>query len=120
MRPVTEADMATGEALEALGRVWHKDHFQCHSRACEANLGDSRDFFSSEDMGCNWAYCRDHFLELFVPQCAECGDKVLSQGIKVLIANKVPSAVIAVMSLFVFCFWIDLLPLSLGDGRVAA
>jgi hypothetical protein len=63
-----------GEAVAALGKVWHREHFVCTIDDLEIG-GDP--YFSWNDE----IYCERHYNELFSPQCAKCEKPILEDMI---------------------------------------
>lgn len=59
----------TGEYVEALGKLWHPEHFVCHT--CRKPF-EGAHFRSIEDT----PFCEQHFRERMAMKCARC-DKVI-------------------------------------------
>jgi len=66
-----------GEAVVALGKVWHREHFVC--TIDDKEIGNDL-YFSWNDQ----IYCESHYNELFSPQCAKCGKPILDDLISAL------------------------------------
>jgi len=66
-----------GEAIAALGRVWHPEHFVC----CvdDKEIGQEP-YYTWKDT----IYCRSHYEELFSPECAVCGGAILENLIQAM------------------------------------
>lgn len=66
-----------GEAIAALGRVWHPEHFVC----CVDDKEIGQDpYYTWKDT----IYCRSHYEELFTPECQACGKSILENLIQAL------------------------------------
>ena len=66
-----------GEAVAALGKVWHREHFVC--TIDDKEIG-SDPYFSWNDQ----IYCESHYNELFSPQCAKCEKPILENMISAM------------------------------------
>jgi hypothetical protein len=103
-----DEDAATGapggSALEALGKLWHREHFVCdycdnpladgsfysglplktHRRRIAAHRADVGLPPSTLEVG-KFAgerpFCEDHYIELFLPRCAACFGPLLDGGV---------------------------------------
>jgi len=64
-----------GRSVTALGKVWHPDHFCCHTCA-KPFMGAS--FFEKD----GFAYCDEHYQVLFGEACVRCAKPVVVGGIR--------------------------------------
>ena len=63
-----------GEAVEALGKLWHVDCFVCSEGGCSLCDGDDPSYFLDDN---GRVYCRQHYEEMMLPLCAGgCGELV--------------------------------------------
>jgi len=66
-----------GEAIAALAKVWHPEHFVC--------CVDDKEI--GQDPYYTWngnIYCMDHYQELFSPECYKCGRPILDNLISAM------------------------------------
>lgn len=66
-----------GEAIAALGKVWHPEHFVC--------CVDDREI--GQDPYYTWngnIYCTSHYQELFSPECSKCSRPILDNLISAM------------------------------------
>jgi hypothetical protein len=66
-----------GEAVSALGKVWHPEHFLC--TACKRPFDDAGYVIHR-----GRPYHEACYRERFAPRCAGCGEPILGQGVKAL------------------------------------
>ena len=66
--------MDYSQALTAMGRQWHVDHFVCVS--CETSLAHVT-FFEHDGQ----PYCEKDHQELFSPKCAYCNGSILDVSV---------------------------------------
>ena len=67
-RPVEEK-----EAIEALGKLWHVDHFVCMEGGCSLTDGINTSFYLDDNKR---VLCQKHYEELMLPACGACGELV--------------------------------------------
>lgn len=63
-----------GRSLNALGRVWHPEHFVCHH--CHLPFGDAG--FWEKD---GEPYCKNHYFQLFGQMCQKCSEPAVTDVI---------------------------------------
>jgi paxillin len=69
------------DAVVALGKNWHKDHFEC--AACSLPLAGGEYFTMDKGDGKGEKpYCESDYLKLFVPKCKGCDDYIMGDGIE--------------------------------------
>jgi len=66
-----------GEVVQALGRMWHPEHFVCVS--CRTPLGTAS-FYESQGS----AYCANCWKTMFCPRCAHCDQPITDRCITAL------------------------------------
>ena len=62
------------DGVEALGRIWHREHFTCVE--CDCPLTDG--FYAGERVEGRGEeiMCKEHFMQLCLPSCTRCGETV--------------------------------------------
>jgi len=67
----------TGEAVTALGAMWHSEHFSC--QVCRKPFGQN--FFQNEGL----IYCDKHYYELMkIPRCNSCAQPITGKCLSAL------------------------------------
>jgi len=66
-----------GDAMNALGKKWHADHWVCHS--CQTPLGQSQ-FYETNGMP-NCVKCH---TAMFAPRCGSCGEAIFGKCVTAL------------------------------------
>lgn len=69
-----------GQAVTALNKNWHPEHFIC--TRCTQSLigGESKQFFEKEGK----PYCEKCYLKEFAPKCAKCSDPIKGKAVTAL------------------------------------
>ncbi|GFR58615.1 transforming growth factor beta-1-induced transcript 1 protein [Elysia marginata] len=65
------------KCIEALGKMWHPEHFFCAH--CGRPFGEE-DFHEKNGQ----AYCREHYFQMFAPKCGGCGLPIMDNYISAL------------------------------------
>ncbi|BHF72157.1 Transforming growth factor beta-1-induced transcript 1 protein [Sparganum proliferum] len=66
-----------GKVIQALGGVWHPEHFTC--ACCRTSL-IHEDFFEHDSE----PYCTECHLSLFAPKCAYCGEAIVDRCLEAM------------------------------------
>ncbi|EFA83534.1 paxillin [Heterostelium album PN500] len=66
-----------GETIQAMGKLFHPEHFQCHN--CQNPIG-TKNFYEQEGI----PHCEKCYQELFCARCAHCDDAITDRCITAL------------------------------------